>query len=277
MELIDCHTHIFPPEIISKRTEAITRDNRFASIYRGSKERLVDAEGLKDYMRLNSVSACVACAFSFRDSGLMRLSNDYIIEASRQDKRIVPFIAVDFDRQKEAIKEIERCFRGGAKGIGEIGFYEKKLGIKEIKRLEGMAEFAEHTGCVVMLHVNEQIGHTYNGKMPVDLVALTDFISRHRNMKIILAHLGGGLCFYEFMPEVKDAFENVYYDIAAAPFIYSDDIYRFIGRFLTKKILFGTDFPLLTTKRYKRGLMTINRREREAIFYKNAGRLFGRG
>jgi predicted TIM-barrel fold metal-dependent hydrolase len=46
---------------------------------------------------------------------------------------------------------------------------------------------------------------------------LFDFISSFREVTVILAHFGGGLMFYELMPEVKDVLTNTYYDTAAAP------------------------------------------------------------
>ncbi|MCX7966391.1 MAG: amidohydrolase family protein, partial [Syntrophorhabdaceae bacterium] len=90
------------------------------------------------------------------------------------------------------------------------------------------------------------------------------------------AHLGGGLCFYEFMPEVKEAFKNVFYDTAASPFLYSNDIYKFLGKFLKEKVIFGTDYPLLTTKRYLKGMETLDLETQEMILSKNARRLFER-
>ncbi|MCX8110133.1 MAG: amidohydrolase family protein, partial [Syntrophorhabdaceae bacterium] len=221
MDIIDFHTHIFPPEVISDRDGIIARDPRFEAIYRGSKEKLIDARGLVKYMDDNNIISCIACSFPFLDSGLLKTSNDYTIEASRLDPRIIPFIACDPYKRTWSIREIDRCFRNGAKGIGEIGVYEKGLGKKEIKGLEDMAKIAVSQGLPIIIHVNEQIGHIYNGKTIIDFVALTDFIKRNPLLKIVLAHLGGGLCFYEFMPEIRDTFKNVYYDTAALPFIYS--------------------------------------------------------
>ncbi|HPP06970.1 MAG TPA: amidohydrolase family protein, partial [Syntrophorhabdaceae bacterium] len=140
-----------------------------------------------------------------------------------------------------------------------------------------VADIAEKAGLPVMIHVNEQIGHVYNGKTSVDFVALTDFIKRHPMQKIVLAHLGGGLCFYEFMPEIQAIFRNVYYDTAALPFIYSVEIYRYIETFLSKKVLFGTDYPLLGPRRYIKGIELMGEEAQEDILFMNARRLLGSG
>jgi len=275
MDIIDCHTHIFPPEIIAKREYIITKDIRFASIYKGSQERLIDVAGLVEYMEGNRITSCIACGFPFMDSGLIKMSNDYVIEASRQDNKIIPFVVFDLDKRGNPINELERCQGNGATGIGEIGFYEKGMQKQELEWLDDAAYFAEKAGMPVILHVNEQIGHTYNGKIPVDFIGLTDFINRHPLLKLVLAHLGGGICFYEFMPEIRHIFANVYYDIAATPFIYSEHIYRYIGMFLSEKVLFGTDYPLLGPKRYLKGIKDMEKEAKENILHRNARRFLG--
>jgi len=277
MDIMDCHTHIFPPEVISDREVTISKDKRFAAIYGGSKERLIDAQGLIKYMDDNNIAGCIACGFPFMDRGLLKLSNDYIIEASRLDARIIPFIACDLDKRALSVKEIERCYKKGAKGIGEIGVYEKGLEEGELKGLDNVANIAEEVGIPIIIHVNEQVGHIYNGKTPIDFVALTDFIKRHPFLKIVLAHLGGGLCFYEIMPEIKDIFRNVYYDTAALPFIYSAEIYRYIEAFISKKVLFGTDYPLLGPRRYMHAIELMGKEAQGDILFMNARRFLGRG
>jgi predicted TIM-barrel fold metal-dependent hydrolase len=53
------------------------------------------------------------------------------------------------------------------------------------------------------------------------------------------------------MPEVATAMANVYYDTAASPFLYSKKIYAVVREMVgVEKILFGTDFPLISPQRY---------------------------
>src|SRR5699024_11692880 len=66
------------------------------------------------------------------------------------------------------------------------------------------------------------------------------------DLTLILAHLGGGLPFYELIPEIKEAFTNVYYDLAANPLVYETRSIRSVVDIVgAEKILFGSDFPLL--------------------------------
>ena len=130
---------------------------------------------------------------------------------------------------------------------------------------------------MLLLHVNEQVGHHYDGKMAVDFVEVSRFVADHQDLTMILAHMGGGLCFYEFMPEIRRAFSRVFYDTAAMPYIYSNEIYRFIDTFIPEKTLFGSDYPLLSFKRYETGFGVLNRETRERVLEKNTRRVFGNG
>jgi predicted TIM-barrel fold metal-dependent hydrolase len=113
----------------------------------------------------------------------------------------------------------------------------------------------EKKGIPLLLHVNETMGHPYPGKGRTPLGRFYDLIVSFPHLPVLLAHWGGGLPFYELMPEVAKAMANVYYDTAASPFLYSKKIYAIVSEIVgVKKILFGTDFPLLSPQRYFREL-----------------------
>jgi predicted TIM-barrel fold metal-dependent hydrolase len=78
--------------------------------------------------------------------------------------------------------------------------------------------------------------------------------TRYPENALILAHWGGGLPFYELMPEVRKALSNVYYDTAASHYLYEDSIFRHVMTWAPGKVLLGTDYPLVTQKRYLKRL-----------------------
>jgi hypothetical protein len=52
------------------------------------------------------------------------------------------------------------------------------------------------------------------------------------------------------MPEVSQALANVFFDTAATPFLYQPQIFRHVGQIVGfDKILFGSDYPLLSPSR----------------------------
>ena len=272
MAIVDAHTHIFPPEIIRRRERIAEKEKAFSLLYGDGRARMVDAAGLSEYIRKEGVERAFVLSFPFNDKGLLRVTNDYILESSKEIP-IVPFILVDPKDVSFSLSEIERCFDLGARGVGEIGSYGGSLGEEELRMMEPLVECLEKKGGILSIHVNEQVGHGYAGKTFVDFRALYSFIERHGEATIILAHLGGGLCFFEFMPEVRRVFRNVYYDLAAAPFLYDSRMYAFVEMFLAEKTLFGSDFPLLPYSRYAKGMEGISPLARDMILHKNAERL----
>jgi predicted TIM-barrel fold metal-dependent hydrolase len=82
------------------------------------------------------------------------------------------------------------------------------------------------------------------------------------------------------MPEVVKAMTNVYYDTAASPFLYSKKIYAIVSEIVgARKILFGTDFPLISPRRYFQELKEsgLSKEDRENILGLNFLRLIEKG
>jgi predicted TIM-barrel fold metal-dependent hydrolase len=276
--IIDAHTHVFSPLAIEKREEYCSTDACFGSLYSNPAARINLAEDLIRSMDENGIAKSVIQNIGWVSHDACLRSNDYILESvSKYAGRLTGFCAVQPLAQEEALNEIVRCGKGGAKGIGELrpdiqGFdlYDTIL----MKPL--MAEIARQ-GMMVSLHASEPVGHIYAGKGNVTPRILCDFISSFREITIILAHFGGGLLFYELMPEVKDVLAHTYYDTAAAPFLYKPDIYKVaIGIVGPEKMLFGSDWPLLGPQRVIEHIKAagLNQAELNSILGENAQRLF---
>ncbi|HET9492706.1 MAG TPA: amidohydrolase family protein, partial [Chloroflexia bacterium] len=113
------------------------------------------------------------------------------------------------------------------------------------------AEVLQHHGLPLLTHASEPMGHSYAGKgqtFPWKLVKLAENFS---DLKIVLAHWGGGLPFFELMPEIRETCRNVYYDTAASTYLYSFDIFPVAARLVgAERILWGTDYPLLSQAKF---------------------------
>jgi predicted TIM-barrel fold metal-dependent hydrolase len=80
------------------------------------------------------------------------------------------------------------------------------------------------------------------------------------------------------MPEVAKGMTHVYYDTAASPFLYSKKIYAIVGEIVgVEKIFFGTDFPLISPRRYFKELEEsgLPKQDQEKILGLNFSRCFG--
>lgn len=274
--MIDSHTHIFPPEIIKERKKYAEKDSAFGLLYGDPDAKMITSDELVKNMESEGVDVSVACGFPWSDPGLCRVCNDYLLDGySRFKDRIVPFLMPPLPSagERRIRKEIERCISGGAAGMGEVALYTNF----DSAYLKKLCELSIEFNIPVLIHANETVGHYYPGKTENDLKELYRLAIEHPAAKIILAHWGGGLFFYELMPEVKKALKNVYYDTAATPYIYAPEIYKVAIEIVGyRKILFGSDFPLIRPKRYLQHIyqQVPDNEARKHILGKNAASLF---
>jgi len=277
--ILDSHTHIFPEAIRMKREAFCGRDEGFSSIYRNPRAKLIGAEELVASMDETGVRCSVACGFSWKSPELCHLHNLYLLEtASRHSDRIVPFICLAFSDPDRALKELESGMRGGARGVGEIAFYGRAMTSQDLESMKPVLGRMEKDRIPLLLHTNETIGHSYPGKGETPLERYCEFALSYPGLPIVLAHWGGGLLFYELMPEVTKELTNVYYDTAASPFLYSKKIYAIGSEIVgAERILFGSDFPLISPRRYFREIEEsgLRREDQERILGINLSRLLG--
>ncbi|MGZ3539025.1 MAG: amidohydrolase family protein [Thermodesulfobacteriota bacterium] len=277
--IIDCHTHIFPEEVRKDRTSFCKRDEGFSFIYKDPKSRMVGVEDLIASMDESGIDRSVICGFPWNRPDLCSLHNQYLMaSASRYPSRLIVFVSLLFSNRDWSAKELDRALKGGAKGVGEVAFYRDEMASQDIYSMKPILTQMEKQGVPLLLHTNEPIGHSYPGKGRTPLERFYELILSFPNLAIILAHWGGGLPFYELMPEVAKVMANVYYDTAASPFIYSRKIYAIAREIVgAEKIFFGTDFPLISPRRYFKELeeSSLSKQDLEKILGLNFSRRFG--
>jgi predicted TIM-barrel fold metal-dependent hydrolase len=250
--IIDCHTHIFPDEVRKDREAFCERDPGFATIYKEAKARLASAEELISSMDAAGVEKSVICGFSWSEPGLCALHNQYLLEsAAKHPHRFIVFLSLPLTNPDWSARELDHGLKGGAKGVGEIAFYRHEMTSQDVNAMKPVLTLLEEKGLPLLLHTNENLGHPYPGKGRTRLERFYEIILAFPRLRILLAHWGGGLPFYELMPEVAKAMTHVCYDTAASPFLYSKKIYTVVSHIVgPEKILFGSDFPLIPPQRY---------------------------
>ena len=252
--IIEFHTHIFPQEIRANRQSYFAAESAFRLLYESPKSRLVGASELMHVMDENQVDKSVVFGFPWKSADMFKRHNDYIMEVvDKFSNRLIGLGCFD-PAHKGAVAETERCLKGGLSGIGELAFYKHGLSDAALDQLAPIMEICRPRDLPVLIHTNEPIGHVYPGKTPNTLAQIYTMINKFPQNKIVLAHWGGGIFFFNLLKkEVKEKLKNVYFDTAASPFLYDPEVYQVAFKIIgLEKILFGSDYPLLPPARYFR-------------------------
>ena len=277
--IIDFHTHIVPPTIKERRADYIGRDPLFDSLYSDPKARLATADELIESMDRDGVDVSIALNIAWISHQMCLETNDYIMESvSRYPDRIVGFGSIQPLAGEAAVAEMERCARGGLRGIGEMRPDIQGFDLGDEGVMGPIAEAARSHGLILLTHASEPVGHQYPGKGTVTPDMLYRFITSFPDLSIVLAHWGGGLPFYALMPEVKEAMGNVFFDTAASPYLYRVDIFKHVAEIAgEERILFGSDYPLIPQRRIVDDIraLPLPDRAREMILGENARALLG--
>ena len=276
--IIDFHTHVFPPQIKKKRNQYIDSDPCFAVLYSHKEAKLATADELIDSMDKEGIDISVIVNIGWTTHELCVETNDYILESvARYPKRLIGFGSVQPNSFDAAVAEIERCAKGGIRGIGEIRPDMQLFELSDEIMLPIIETLRKHQ-LILLTHASEPVGHHYPGKGAITPEMLYPFITAFPDLTIVCAHWGGGLPFYALMPEVKKAMKNVFFDTAASPYLYSPEIYQQVIQLVgADKILFGSDYPLLAQGRLLKEINSLDlaQETRSLILGGNARKLLG--
>lgn len=277
--IIDFHTHVFPPQIKKNRSEYIDSDPCFAILYSKPDAKLATADELIADMDKEGVNISVIVNIGWTTHELCVETNDYILESiARYPQRLIGFGTVQPNSFEAALAEIERCAKGGIRGVGEMRPDMQLFDITDKEVMEPLVQAMRKHKLILLTHASEPVGHEYPGKGNITPGVLYPFITSFPDLTVVCAHWGGGLPFYAAMPEVKKAMKNVYFDTAASPFLYEPQIYGQVANLVGgDKILFGSDYPLLTQRRLLKeiGSLDLPEQTKDLILSGNAQRLLG--
>jgi predicted TIM-barrel fold metal-dependent hydrolase len=240
-----------------------------------------DAAGLADYYRSRNM-ACVIFTVDETLSGMPRLSNDQVVEFAQANTDIaIPFASLNPNRGAEAVREARRLVEAGV-----VRGLKLHPPIQEFSPNDRIAYplyevFAEaklpvlfhtgHSGIGTGMRGGGGIRLKYGNPMPIDDVAV-DF----PDMPIVMAHPS--------FPWQDEAISiclhkpQVYIDLSGwSPKYFSPNLIQYANTLLKNKVLFGSDYPLLTPDRWMADFEKIAIRDevRPLIMKENARRLFG--
>jgi predicted TIM-barrel fold metal-dependent hydrolase len=296
LRIIDAHTHAFPPRVIERRAELVEREPAFGELYGDPKAWMITAEELLASMDKAGIERSVVCNFAWRDEALVEATNDYLLEwGQRSGGRLLPFVSLFFPENvgahgraemedapasaKRGIRErIRDMAAAGARGIGELRPEHSGYDLGDSDEADLLAWACAAFDLTVLVHASEPVGHHYAGKRGGPIDGIAAFARNAAGVNVIAAHWGGGLPFYELMPELRNALEPVWFDTAASHLLYDNRIYRTVIDLVgVEKILWASDAPLTTQAQAleRTRAAELSEAELAAVLGGNAAALFG--
>jgi hypothetical protein len=258
--IADSHTHIFPPEFVADRSQYFLDEPAFKLLYDNPKSRLIEADDLIGHMDEAGVDHSVTFGFPWQSAALCRVGNDYVLEqAKKHPDRLTAFATLPCGSIDDALAEMNRCIDAGVAGLGELSFYCPTGACDEQDWMRQISQEAAVQKLLTLWHVTEDVGHAYPGKGGMNPKQAARLAEEFCGATMVFAHWGGGLPFFEMMPEIKKACATVYYDTAASPYLYEKDIFKVVAKIVgPDRILFGSDYPLISPKRYIKQIQSVD-------------------
>jgi hypothetical protein len=274
--LIDTHVHVYPPRIRDNWREIAESEEHFGILASGKVHKWATYEEVIEQMDKDGVDESWIFGFAFNNMDLCRECNDYVIEAIKAYPDRLKGLCVVHPFGKGVEQEVRRCSEASMVGIGELFPDGQFFDLGDPRQTWRISGLAYELDMFLLFHMAEPVGHIYPGKGTSGPRKGADFCMNHPETKVVFAHWGGGLWQYELMPEMKMYLSNAWYDTAATPWLYDPAIFdAAFASGVGDKILYGSDFPLLSFGRYDKIISgtSLKPEQREKVLYKNAKKI----
>ncbi|MGA4845114.1 amidohydrolase family protein [Streptomyces sp. G5(2025)] len=280
---IDVHTHA---EVSSRGHTSLAADLDAASSAYFKVEgrtRKPTLEEMAAYYRERKMAAVVFTVDAESATGTPPVPNEEVAEAAAAHPDVfIPFASVDPFRGKAGVRQARRLVE--EYGVKGFKFHPSIQGFFPNDRATAyeLYEVVEETGCVALFHTGQTgigagvpggggIRLKYSNPLHVDDVA-ADF----PHLKIILAH--PSFPWQDEALAVATHKPGVHIDLSGwSPKYFPPQLVHYANTLLKDKVLFGSDFPVLTPDRWLADFeqLPIKDEVRPKILKENAARLLG--
>ena len=258
--IIDAHCHIYPDKIAQKASDSTADFYKMPSRLDGKISTLLE------YGERLGIEHFVVQSVATTPSQVSSI-NKFIARAVNESNGKFTGLGTlhpDSSDIKADIDEIEALGLKGVKLHPDIQRFKiddhRMLKIYEL--CEGRLPILMHTG-----------DHRFDYSNPNRMKPILDI---YKNLTVIGAHFGGWSMWDDAVDSLV-GYENFYVDCSSTFYAMSPERAKeLIMAYGTKKVLFGTDYPMWLPENEIEMFMKIDltEQEREDIFYNNAAKLF---
>lgn len=280
---IDGHVHHYPEEVIvnvGRWAEKVGETYwKGLVLGKGNLQGWASTERLIGDMDEAGIEQVVLQGWYWEHAETCRWQNEFYLKCMREyPGRLVAFAGVQPRAGERAIEDLKWAIDEGVKGIGEVFPNEQGFEMSSKAWLK-IVEIAIEAKLPITMHVTEPVGHDYRGRIGSSLEGYVWLAKTYPELKLILAHWGGLLGFYEYNPYIREVLKNVYYDTAASPLLYDSGIYHaMIEAVGVEKVIFGSDYPLRVFPRKQKEpnfWMTVKEVEEIGLKKEDLGKVMG--
>jgi predicted TIM-barrel fold metal-dependent hydrolase len=277
---IDVHVHAerndgeAPDEVTTEMLDAAAR-------YFGGHPPQPTAQEVADYYRERNLAAVLFNVDDEAGMGRRRLGNEEVLRAARENPDvIIPFGSVDPHRGKLAVRQARELIEQGVRGFkfhpNTQRFWPNDPEFFALYRVIAEA------GLIALFHSGTTgIGAGMPGGGGVRLkysnpMAVDDVAAEFPDLDIILAH--PSFPWQEEALAIAVHKPNVYIDLSGwSPKYFPEILVQYINTRLRGKMLFGSDYPLITPERWMADFekLAIKDEVRPEVLKGNAAKLFG--
>ena len=238
--IIDAHVYALPDRLQKVNADLPAGEKEIiSSIYKHSEGEMALAlssiESIEKSMEAASISKSTLVSFPWRSAILCAENNHYIMEATKHKPDNFWGICSINPSCSDSFSLIKSFKANGIVGVKINPEWQGDFALDSECVCELADEIIEN-GLFLMTHVD----HPFNisNASGAHLLSLA---RKKPELKIIAAHMGGMIGMYYLNENMKENFNNIWFDTAVSSTIKMVNHYIDIG--LSDKIIFGTDFP----------------------------------
>jgi uncharacterized protein len=277
---IDVHTHA--ERSTHEPQDPVTGELlEAAAKYFGGQPPQPSTQEVADYYRERSMLAVVFTVDDEAGMGRARIRNEEVLEAAAANPDVlIPFASVDPHKGKLGVREARRLIEEFP-GLRGFKFHPNTQAFWPNDRAHyPLYETIAQAGKIALFHTGQTgIGAGMRGGGGVRLkysnpMLIDDIAADLPELEIILAH--PSFPWQEEALAVATHKPNVYIDLSGwSPKYFPEILIRYINTLLRDKMLFGSDFPLITPERWLADFerLAIRDEVRPLVLKENAARL----
>jgi uncharacterized protein len=277
---VDTHVHVESDSHGHLSLDAELMDAS-AAYFRAGQNRTPSLVEIAEYYRERRLAAVVFTVDAHTATGHPALSSAEIIEAAAaHDDVLIPFASVDPQEGDRAVSLLRDLAAAGARGL-KLHPSLQAFAPNDPQYRPLFATAAE-LGLPVVVHTGQTgIGAGLPGGRGIKLrysdpMLMDDVAADHPDLTVVLAH--PSVPWQDAAISIATHKANVYIDLSGwSPKYFPPQLVRAIGGLLKHKVLFGSDYPVITPDRWLADFDALDLKPevRSLVLKQNAVRMLG--